>query len=399
MNRISITPCQVSEHSKKPKRISATPKKNPDEKPKEVKSEKNQNRSRSRRRRRKRAKKRREEEQKQLALENQQNNEEKLLELKSDLSAPKQKNKRKRRRRRRSKKKIDPLDVKANDPGAKENEENDCKNTLVTVLKGKINHEQLEEVHIEDGQRVRLIIGRNGETIKFLQRKHEVLVRQKGRNKFIIIGEKSNREAIKKDFEILLSYPVKRQLEKYMTERMCENDLMCFSKNCTKPHPIGRVIDLPKNKRQCRFGENCKTINCEFYHEKIRRKPACRSGAACTKYNCSFLHPPDRNVSFNLPKCKFGSSCSRTGCKFSHDTRVNENEDVDEKAHQTQMEVKKECRWAGECRNPKCFYKHPISWNPETIYQNRDCRFGLRCRNRDCRFNHPEGYEKPVIIE
>jgi len=281
----------------------------------------------------------------------------------------------------------------------REKEEKEYKNANVTVLKGSLAFEKKEQVEIHDRQKMRLIIGREGETVKYLQRKHEVLVRQQGHSMFVIIGEKANREALKADFQILIDYPLRRQIEKYKPVRMCENDHLCFSRHCKKPHPIGRAIDLPKEKRKCRFGEKCRTINCPFYHENIRQKPACLSGAACTKPNCSFLHPPDRcSVKQQLPKCKFGLNCSRKDCRFGHDGNEDEKAD-DNKSNVTPFLVPKQCRYAAECRNPKCFYEHPSSWDPAKIYQKRDCRFGLRCRNYECLYNHPEGYEKPAPVE
>jgi len=273
----------------------------------------------------------------------------------------------------------------------------DCKRVPVSVLKGTISDSLVEKVVIDDQQKIRLIIGRDGERIKYLQRKHEVLVRQEGDNKFIITGEQVRRDELKKDFQILLDYPVRRQLEKYKMERMCENDHLCFSKNCHYPHPIGRVIDLPKEKRQCRFGVHCKTINCEFYHEKKRRKPACVLGRSCTKQNCAFMHPPDRNVKIKLPECRYGHNCSRASCKFSHAASGKDEEKADDdERHDTLLCSTKQCRYAAECRNPRCFFVHPKSWDRDNIYLNRDCRFGKGCRKHGCIFKHPEGHEKPL---
>jgi len=272
-----------------------------------------------------------------------------------------------------------------------------CKRVPVSVLKGTISDSLVEKVVIDDQQKIRLIIGRDGERIKYLQRKHEVLVRQEGDNKFIITGEQVRRDQLKKDFQILIDYPIRRQLEKYKSKRMCENDHLCFSKKCHWLHPIGRIIDLPKEKRQCRFGVNCKTINCEFYHEKKRRKPACILGRSCAKPNCAFMHPPDRNVKMKLPECRYGHNCSRVSCKFSHAASGNDEEKADdEERHDTLFGSTKQCRYAAECRNPRCFFVHPASWDRDKIYQNRDCRFGKGCRKQGCIFKHPEGHEKPL---
>jgi len=228
--------------------------------------------------------------------------------------------------------------------------EEPCKGLPVTVLKGNFQSAQSEIVEVDPWDR-RNIIGMEGETIKFLQRKHEVLVRKWGNNKLVIIGEETNRDAIKQDFDIIIS-----DLD-YFSRGSCMNDHRCYSKDCTFAHLIGRAIDLPKEKRECRFGENCKTINCKFYHDKIRKKRACILGFACSKKNCSFLHPPPGRHERWTPK-----------------------------------DSVKQCRYAIECRNPNCIYSHPSSWDPEKNRNKVDCRFGLRCRNHNCCYSHPNGF-------
>jgi len=236
------------------------------------------------------------------------------------------------------------------------------KSPPVTVLKVNFEFEQSETVEIKP-RNIGKIIGTLGETIKFLQRKHEVFVKRKGNeNKFVLIGEKTNRDAIKKDFDIIS----KRRYQKYLYGS-CMNDHRCYTKDCIFEHNIGRAIDLPKEKRECRFGENCKTINCKFYHDKVRKKRACTFGATCSKKNCSFLHPPT------------GRGEGIKGKAFA-----------------------KQCRHATECRDPNCMYTHPSSWDPEKNCHKVDCRFGLRCRNDNCWYSHPNesaGSRKPASVE
>lgn len=79
-------------------------------------------------------------------------------------------------------------------------------------------------------------------------------------------------------------------------------------------------------KTTCRFFPDCKNLDCQFYHPKVKTKSTlsflsdCPVKTGCSKLHLSVFYSVNSLCCVVLQPCHFAAQCKRAGCTFYHPT-------------------------------------------------------------------------------
>ena len=155
------------------------------------------------------------------------------------------------------------------------------------------------------------------------------------------------------------------------------------------------IMEEKSPKRRCRYGAECRLIQCKFYHpptsseadgvEKTKPKSTSEKNAA-----------PKRDRS--KIQCRYGMECRNTKCPFYHHpaaatsppsspTRATNNV-VNGEKNQEYVPLSPPAHSASNGGKTK-FATAPTSPSRKAATTKKKCRWGAGCRSKNCKFLHP----------